>query len=144
MNFFLSEISSKRTRVAFVNSLSSVPLTSSLITAASHSLLQQSFWLILEDRRSRGSRGYLLYRIPKWQFLIIFCYSELLEKAVILLSLKLAPWVPRPDKGYCSKAFDWLYFRALENLLMVISNHFLLYKIVRPKEPWIWPNFHFF
>ena len=62
--------------VAFVNSLSIVPPISSLNTAASHSLSQQKFWPILEDWRSRESRGYLLYRIPEWQFLIIFCYIQ--------------------------------------------------------------------
>ena len=60
------------------------------------------------------------------------------------MKLIVAPRVPRPDKSYCRKAFHKLYFYTLEYLWIVISNHFLLYRTVIPKELRIWPKSHLF
>ena len=62
---------------------------------------------------------------------------------LFLVFHRLAPWVPQPDKGHYIKTFDLLYFSALENLRMAISNDFLLYSVVIRKALWIWPNTNF-
>ena len=115
MNFFIRNQLQTDACVAFVNSLSIVPPTSSLSTAAAHSLSQQNFWPILEDWRSRGSRGYLLYRIPEWQFLIIFKSDQKLlssrmsryKLAVQASSLSAATWQRLLQQGF------WLYIFVL-------------------------------